>query len=107
VIAHTGEDWCQAEWYRLKGQLLLQLSSDNHTETEACFHQALDIARRQEAKSWELHAATSLARLWQSQDKRQDAYDCWHQCTNGSRRGLTRRICRRPKHYSKNLRSEG
>ncbi len=38
-------------------------------------HQALDITRRQQAKSLELRAATSLARLWQSQDKRQDAYD--------------------------------
>jgi predicted ATPase len=37
--------------------------------------QALDIARRQETKSWELRAATSLARLWQAQDKRQDAYE--------------------------------
>jgi predicted ATPase len=36
--------------------------------------QALDIARHQESKSWELRAATSLARLWQAQDKRQDAY---------------------------------
>ncbi len=42
---------------------------------EACFHQALDIARRQQAKSLELRAATSLVHLWQSQDKRQDAYD--------------------------------
>ncbi len=42
---------------------------------EACFQQALDIARQQQAKSWELRAATSLARLWQSQNKRQDAYD--------------------------------
>ncbi|MEE8303524.1 MAG: hypothetical protein V3S24_13945, partial [Candidatus Tectomicrobia bacterium] len=44
-------------------------------QAEACFHQALDIARDQQAKSLELRAATSLARLWQSQDKRQDAYD--------------------------------
>ncbi len=42
---------------------------------EENFQKALDIARRQKAKSWELRAATSLARLWQSQDKRQDAYD--------------------------------
>ncbi len=44
-----------------------------HAET--CFQQALDIARHQQAKSLELRAATSLARLWQCQDKRQDAYD--------------------------------
>ncbi len=48
---------------------------DNQAEAEACFHQTLDIARHQQAKSWELRAATSLARLWQSQDNRQDAYD--------------------------------
>ncbi|MEE9145800.1 MAG: hypothetical protein V3U27_00180, partial [Candidatus Tectomicrobia bacterium] len=42
---------------------------------EACFHQALAVARAQQAKSWELRAATSLARLWQSQDKRQEARD--------------------------------
>ncbi len=42
---------------------------------EACFQTALDIARHQQAKSLELRAATSLARLWQSKDKRQDAYD--------------------------------
>ncbi len=44
-------------------------------QAETCFHQALDIARRQQAKSWELRAAMSLARLWQSQGKRQDAHD--------------------------------
>jgi predicted ATPase len=43
-------------------------------EAEACFHQALDVARRQQAKSWELRAATSLARLWQQQGKRAEAY---------------------------------
>ncbi|MCZ6874743.1 MAG: AAA family ATPase, partial [bacterium] len=75
VGAATGERLYEAELYRLKGELLLQLSSDNQAEAEASFHQALDIARHQQAKSWELRAATSLARLWQSQDKRQDAYD--------------------------------
>ncbi len=44
-----------------------------HAET--CFYQALDVARQQQAKSWELRAATSLARLWQQQDKRQEARD--------------------------------
>ncbi len=48
---------------------------DDAKEAEVSFHQALDIARHQQAKSWELRAATSLARLWWQQDKRQDAYD--------------------------------
>ena len=71
----TGERWYAPELYRLKGELLLQQSSDNATEAEVCFHHALDIARSQQAKSFELRAATSLARFWQQQGKRQEAYD--------------------------------
>ena len=64
-----------AELHRLKGELLLQQATPYVGQAEACFHQAIDMARRQHAKSWELRAATSLARLWQSQGKRQEAYD--------------------------------
>jgi predicted ATPase len=71
----TGERWYEAEIYRLKGVLLLQQSSDNQAEAESCFHHALEIARSQQAKSFELRTATSLARLWQQQGKRQEAYD--------------------------------
>ena len=70
-----GERWYESELYRLKGELLLQQASDNSTEAESCFHQALAIAQNQQAKSWELRAATSLARLWQQQGKRQEASD--------------------------------
>src|SRR5262249_16899210 len=71
--ATTGERWYEPELYRLKGELLLQQNSDNQTEAESCFHHALDIARNQQAKSFELRVATSLARLWQSQGKRDAA----------------------------------
>ncbi len=71
-VDETGERFYEAELYRLKGELLAQ-SVDNQAET--CFHHALDVARHQQAKSLELRAATSLARLWQTQGKRQDAYD--------------------------------
>ena len=60
--------------HRLKGELLLTRSAEKHAEAETCFHQALDVARRQQAKSLELRAAMSLARLWQQQGKRDDAY---------------------------------
>jgi TOMM system kinase/cyclase fusion protein len=70
-----GEYVYEAELHRLKGELLLQLSSDNQTAAESCFHHAISIAQRQQAKSWQLRAATSLSRLWQRQGKRQDAYD--------------------------------
>jgi predicted ATPase len=69
----TGERWYESEYYRLKGELLLQHSSDNATEAESCFSQAISIAQSQQAKSWELRAATSLARLWQSQGKHEEA----------------------------------
>jgi tetratricopeptide (TPR) repeat protein len=67
-----------AELYRLKGELLLHAERGmRHAEStpEDCFQKALNIARAQQAKWWELRAATSLARLWQQQGKRQDAYD--------------------------------
>jgi predicted ATPase len=69
----TGERFYEPELYRLKGELLLQQSSDHQAEAESCFHHALDIARNQQAKSLELRAAISLARLWQRQGKRGEA----------------------------------
>jgi class 3 adenylate cyclase/predicted ATPase len=75
LVDTTGERWYAPELYRLKGALLLQQSSVNTTEAETCFHQAITIARAQQAKSFELRIATSLARLWQQQGKRQEAYD--------------------------------
>jgi predicted ATPase len=69
----TGERWYEAELHRLKGELLLQQNSDNQAEAEACFHHAIAIAQNQQAKSFELRTATSLARLWQSQGKRDEA----------------------------------
>ena len=69
-VETTGERWCEAELYRLQGALLLQQASDNATEAESCFHHALDIARHQQAKSFELRSAMSLSRLWQQQGKR-------------------------------------
>jgi hypothetical protein len=59
----SGEGRRTAEWYRLKGELLLTCSAKHQVEAETCFQQALDVARRQQAKSWELRSAMSLARL--------------------------------------------
>jgi class 3 adenylate cyclase/predicted ATPase len=64
-----------AEAYRLQGELLLRQATPDATQAEACFQQALAIARHQQAKSWELRAATSLSQLWQYQGKRAEAYD--------------------------------
>jgi predicted ATPase len=75
LVDKTGERWYEPELYRLKGELLLQQSSSNQTEAESCFHQAIAIAQKQQAKSFELRTVTCLAKLWQQQGKRQEAYD--------------------------------
>ena len=74
VTNATDERLYEAELYRLKGELLLQQMPPDVSQAETCLQQALDIARRQQAKSFELRAAASLARLWQQQGKRAEAY---------------------------------
>src|SRR6266852_2768744 len=66
----TEAGWCLAELLHTKGELLLLGREPTAVATaEQCFHQALDVARRQGALSWELRAATSLARLWRGQQR--------------------------------------
>src|SRR5262245_57500024 len=73
TVAATAERRWEAELYRLQGELLLQATGHKQKaeETpEACFRQALEIARQQQAKALESRAALSLSRLWQQQEKR-------------------------------------
>jgi predicted ATPase len=71
----TQDRWVEAELSRLKGELLLQQTPPDEQQAEACFRQAMAIACQQYAKSWELRATTSLARLWQRQGKRTEAHE--------------------------------
>jgi class 3 adenylate cyclase/tetratricopeptide (TPR) repeat protein len=78
-MGRTGMRVYEAELYRLKGTLTLQSKvpspkSQVEEEVETCFRQAIDVARRQQAKSLELRAVMSLARLWQSQGKRKESH---------------------------------
>jgi predicted ATPase len=75
TVQNTGERLYEAELQRLTGELLLPQEGTRHRweEAEQSFDTALAIARRQQAKSWELRAAMSLARLWQQQGKRTEA----------------------------------
>jgi predicted ATPase/class 3 adenylate cyclase len=76
AAAHTtGERFCEAELARLTGESLLAQSAEHHAAVETWFQQALDIARRQQAKSLELRTAMSLSRLWQRQGKCKEAHD--------------------------------
>ncbi len=74
IVNTSDEHAWEAELLRLKGALSLAHSMEQQPEAVACFQQALDIARHQQAKSLELRAATSLARVWQQQGKRDDAH---------------------------------
>jgi predicted ATPase len=74
AIEASGRYELLAEAYRLQGVLLLRQAVPDTHHAEACFQQALDIARRQQAKSWELRAALSLSRLWQEQGQWTEAF---------------------------------
>jgi predicted ATPase len=63
AVYATGEHWFEAELHRLKAELVRSASADRAT-AERCFQRGMALARAQNAKLWELHAATSLARLW-------------------------------------------
>jgi predicted ATPase len=72
-VERTGERWFEAELYRLRGEVLRRLCDDQPADAEASLLQSWEIARAQQAKAWELRAATSLARLWRDRGKRAEA----------------------------------
>jgi predicted ATPase len=71
--ARTGQRWFEAEVLRSAGEVSILSSSSDAAKAEADFQRALTVARQQQAKSWELRAAISLARLWRDQGKEQQA----------------------------------
>jgi predicted ATPase len=73
VAERTLHRMWEAELHRGKGELLL-LQHASEAEAERCYKQALEVARRQQSKSFELRAAMSLSRLWQQQGKEEEAY---------------------------------
>ena len=75
LVEQHEERWWEAEVSRLQGVLLLRQTGTPQAEAETWLQRALDIARRQEAKSLELRAAMSLARLWREQGKRAEAHE--------------------------------
>jgi class 3 adenylate cyclase/predicted ATPase len=73
AVETTKEKWCEAEVHRVAGEIALKSPEPDAAKAEAYFERALAVARAQQAKSWELRAATSLARLWRDQGKPQQA----------------------------------
>jgi predicted ATPase len=75
AVEATKENWCEADIHRTAGELTLMSPEADAAKAEAYFSRALAVAREQQAKSWELRAATSMARLWRDQGKRRQAHD--------------------------------
>jgi class 3 adenylate cyclase/predicted ATPase len=73
LTGRSGVRWFEAELHRIRGELLRTAHPGATAEAEADFHRAITVARRQDAKLWELRAATSLARLWRDRGKRDEA----------------------------------
>jgi predicted ATPase len=74
IVDNTGQRYWEAELHRRKGELLLIQQGQKVGEAEACFGKALDIGRRQQAKSLELRAAMNLSLVWQKQGKQGEAH---------------------------------
>jgi class 3 adenylate cyclase/predicted ATPase len=75
VVEATKERWWEAEVNRVAGEIALLSPEPDAAKAEAYFERALAVARHQQAKSWELRAAMSMARLWRDQGKRDEARD--------------------------------
>jgi predicted ATPase len=73
MVETTKQRWCEAEINRIAGEVVLQEQKPDVTKAQAYFERALSVARAQQAKSWELRAAMSMARLWRDQGKRDAA----------------------------------
>ena len=73
VIGRTKETWFEANVHRIAGEIALKSPQPDVAKAEAHFERALAVARQQQAKSWELRAAMSMARLWRDQGKPQQA----------------------------------
>jgi predicted ATPase len=85
-VKTTKETWCEAEVNRIAGEIALKTAGPDAVKAEAYFERALAVARRQQAKSWELRVAMSMARLWRDQGKRDEARDLLasvYGCTEG------------------------
>jgi class 3 adenylate cyclase/predicted ATPase len=75
AVETTKERWCEAEINRTAGEIALKSPEPDAAKAEAYFERALAVARQQQAKSWELRAAMSMARLWRDQGKGDEARD--------------------------------
>jgi class 3 adenylate cyclase/predicted ATPase len=75
TVETSKEKWCEAEVHRIAGEITFLAPEPDAARAEAYFERALAVAREQQARSWELRAAMSMARLWRDRGRRQQAHD--------------------------------
>ena len=96
LVSKTAARYYEAELHRMRGELLLMQNNLNAGQAESCFQRAIEVARKQSAKSWELRATTSLARLLAQQNRCQEARtmlaEVYHWFTEGFDTADRRRI---------------
>jgi predicted ATPase len=91
-IETSKEKWFEAEVNRVAGEIAVRSPPPHTARAEGYFERALAVARKQQAKSWELRAAMSLARLCATRARLWKRASYWLRCTGGSVRGSTRAI---------------
>ena len=105
MLETSGERWCEAEVHRTAGDIALMSPAPDAAKAQTYFERALEISRTQQARSWELRAATSLARLWRGQGRRADAYDLLAPLYGWFTEGFETRDLREAKALLESLRS--
>jgi predicted ATPase len=73
IAESDGDRYYEAETHQLRGELLLKKDELNNVDAQACFERAIEVARKQDARPWELRATTSLARLLRNSNRRDEA----------------------------------
>ena len=96
LIQTTKETWCEAELHRIAGEIALKSPELDAAKAQAYFERALAVARQQQAKSWELRAAMSMARLWRDQSKVQQAHELLAPVYGWFTEGFDTRDCTAP-----------
>ena len=91
-VERSKEKWCEAEVHRIAGEIALKSLAPDTEKAEKYFDRALDVARQQQTRSWELRAAMSMARLWRDQGKPQQAHELLAPVYAGLQKASTRLI---------------
>jgi predicted ATPase len=105
MLETSGERWCEVEVHRTAGEIALMPPAPDAAKAQPYLERALEISRAQQARSWELRAATSLARLWRDQGRRADAYDLLAPLYGWFTEGFETRDLREAKTLLESLRS--